>query len=131
MPNKMRALVTHVGTIHLSKGLILENVLFVPSFKFNLVSVSRLNANKRNFLAFSDKYCLIQDLLTWTMIGHAKVTNGLYIMQRYLSAQIPADFKNAFTRQFNNSTNFSCVFPCANLSSDFSLYSKKSLFKCL
>ena len=40
LPNGERALVTHIGTIHLTEKLILHNVLCVPSFSFNLISIS-------------------------------------------------------------------------------------------
>ena len=40
LPNGETALVTHIGTVTLSSSLILQNVLYVPSFTFNLLSVS-------------------------------------------------------------------------------------------
>ena len=36
LPNGAVAKVTHIGTVHLSSGLILENVLCIPTFSFNL-----------------------------------------------------------------------------------------------
>jgi hypothetical protein len=36
------ATVTHIGTIQLSTHLILTNVLYIPSFSYNLLSVSKL-----------------------------------------------------------------------------------------
>ena len=40
LPNGETAMVTHIGSITLSSNLILHNVLCVPSFSFNLLSVS-------------------------------------------------------------------------------------------
>ena len=40
LPNGETALVTHIGTIRLLEKLVLSNVLCVPSFSFNLISVS-------------------------------------------------------------------------------------------
>ena len=40
LPNGESALVTHIGTIKVSENLILSNVLCVPSFNFNLISIS-------------------------------------------------------------------------------------------
>jgi hypothetical protein len=42
LPNSNLAAVTHIGTVKLSTTLILTNVLCVPSFSFNLISVSKL-----------------------------------------------------------------------------------------
>ena len=42
LPNGEAALVTHVGTIKLSSHITLTNVFCVPSFSFNLISVSAL-----------------------------------------------------------------------------------------
>ena len=42
LPNDEKAIVTHMGTIQVISTLVLENVLCVPSFTFNLISVSNL-----------------------------------------------------------------------------------------
>ena len=44
LPNGAVAKVTHIGTIHLSSGLILENVLCIPTFSFNLFSINKLTS---------------------------------------------------------------------------------------
>jgi len=42
LPNGQFASVTHVGTVKISASLTLTNVLCVPSFSFNHISVSKL-----------------------------------------------------------------------------------------
>ena len=42
LPNGEKALVTHIGTVHISDHLTLYGDLCVPSFTFNLISVSQL-----------------------------------------------------------------------------------------
>ena len=37
LPNDEKEIVTHMGTIQVTSTLVLENVLCVPSFTFNLV----------------------------------------------------------------------------------------------
>ena len=59
LPNGERALVTHIGTIHLTEKLILHNVLCVPSFSFNLISVSQLNKSLTCCLIFLGSFCFI------------------------------------------------------------------------
>ena len=40
LPNGEKVVVTHIGTIQVTSSLVLENVLCVPSFTFNLISIS-------------------------------------------------------------------------------------------
>ena len=42
LPNHTRISVTHVGDVSIGLNLTLQDVLFVPEFKFNLLSVSTL-----------------------------------------------------------------------------------------
>lgn len=42
LPNEESILVTHVGQVQLSYDLVLDNVLCVPSFSFNLISIGKL-----------------------------------------------------------------------------------------
>ena len=42
LPNRESTQVTHIGTVVLSSSLILKNFLYVPSFSFNLLSISSL-----------------------------------------------------------------------------------------
>ncbi|XP_010518561.1 PREDICTED: uncharacterized protein LOC104793836 [Camelina sativa] len=39
LPNGTRVAITHIGTVHITQTLILHDVLYVPIFKFNLISV--------------------------------------------------------------------------------------------
>ncbi|EOY33777.1 Uncharacterized protein TCM_041658 [Theobroma cacao] len=47
LPNKARALVAHIGTVKFTSSFIFNGVLYVPSFKFNLISVSKLISSKK------------------------------------------------------------------------------------
>ena len=69
LPNGDQALVTHVGTVHISSTLVLEDVLCVPSFGFNLISVSKLTKTLFCCLIFFGNCCFIQDPAQWSMIG--------------------------------------------------------------
>ena len=42
LPNGETTLVTHIGTVRLLENLVLSNILYVPSFNFNLISISPL-----------------------------------------------------------------------------------------
>ena len=80
LPNGDMARVTHIGTVQVSASLILENVLCIPSFSFNLVSISKLTQNPSCCCIFLSHYCFIQDLQLWRMIGLGKKQGGLDIL---------------------------------------------------
>ena len=67
--------------MHISPSLILTDVLCVPSFTFNLISVSKLTKPLNCCLIFLGDCCFIQDLAQWSMIDLSKAHNGLYLVQ--------------------------------------------------
>lgn len=96
LPNGTLAKVTHVGSVKLSHSIVLQNVLCVPSFAFNLLSVSCLLKTVRCALILLSGVCFIQDLCSWTTIGLAKERNGLFYMLNITSPQ-PKHFVNFIT----------------------------------
>ena len=80
LPNGEKVLVTHIGTVHLTETLILTNVLYVPSFTFNLIFVSQLNKSKYCCLIFLRSFFFFQDLALWSTIGLGRKQNGLYLL---------------------------------------------------
>lgn len=65
------------GTIHLSNKLHLHNVIFVPNFHANLLSIPQLIHTSQCFAIFDAKFCyFVQDNTKWT-IG---TRHGLYMI---------------------------------------------------
>ena len=58
-PNGEKVVVTCIGTIQVTLTLILENVLCVPSFTFNLIFVSQLTKTLSCCLVFLSNLCFI------------------------------------------------------------------------
>ena len=85
LPNDETTLVTHVGIVKVYKTLILTNVLCVPSFGFNLLSVSQLAKTTLCCLIFFRTMCFIQDLAHWSTIGLGREFKGLYLLEESLS----------------------------------------------
>ena len=85
LPNGESALVTHIGTVKITEKLVLYNVLCVPSFNFNIISVSQLSKSIFCCLIFFCNMCFIQDQST---IGQGKEFNGLYLLEESKSASI-------------------------------------------
>ena len=96
LPNGKIALVTHIGTVRISKSLILNNVLCVPSFTFNLISVSQLAKSILCCLIFFGNLYFIQDLAIWSTIGLGKEINGLYLLKNGDSTSTSSCFSILF-----------------------------------
>ena len=88
LPNGEIALVTHIGTVKITKKLVVYNVLCVPSFSFNLISVSQLSKSIFCCLIFFGNMCFIQDLALWSTNGQGKEFNGLYLLEESKSTFI-------------------------------------------
>ena len=59
LPNGDMVKVTHIGTVQVSATLTLENVLCIPTFSFNLISISKLTQNPSCCCIFLSHYCFL------------------------------------------------------------------------
>lgn len=57
LPNGDVALVTHIGTYPISARSIIRNVLHVPKFRYNLLSVSKVIKDLQCCVAFYPDFC--------------------------------------------------------------------------
>lgn len=78
LPDNTLAKVTHIGTITINPNLIISGVFYIPSFTFNLLSLSKLTSSKDCLITFRSDHCIIQDMTTKKMIGSAEAYQGLY-----------------------------------------------------
>lgn len=58
LPDGRRICVDRIGDVHLFDGIILRDVLYVPHFKFNLISVQRFCVDNNVDLFFTHSQCL-------------------------------------------------------------------------
>ncbi|KAJ4755031.1 hypothetical protein LUZ62_089436 [Rhynchospora pubera] len=75
--------ILHIGNVCLSLGntsVILHEVLHVPTFTKNLLSLSRLLSDNNLRVEFHSCFCIVKDCLTSTTLLQATVTNGLYML---------------------------------------------------
>uniref|UniRef100_A0A803M4B8 Uncharacterized protein n=1 Tax=Chenopodium quinoa TaxID=63459 RepID=A0A803M4B8_CHEQI len=82
IPDGTRVKVTHIRTTVLSNNITLKNVLYVPSFQFNLISVHKLCQDGGYTIQFTTDQCIVQDQKSLThplVLG--KVGNGLYFTE--------------------------------------------------
>ncbi|CAI8595379.1 unnamed protein product [Vicia faba] len=61
-------------------GLVIQNVLHVPSFQFNLLSISKLSKDTNSWITFTPTSCLLQDQRTKGIIVMDEQLKGLYTM---------------------------------------------------
>lgn len=86
LPNNTKIPVSAIGTVHLAHDLILENVLYIPSFHVNLLSVGCLLHNSNCSVMFTGKHFLIQDIKKQKVIGKDDLIQGLYVYHTVLSS---------------------------------------------
>lgn len=80
LPNGTIKSVSHIGDIHLCDHLVLKDVLYVPSFTYNLISVNRLAASSQLVFTFNCSKCLLQGLQTNRVVAKGKVDDHLYVL---------------------------------------------------
>lgn len=68
------------GDIRLSSTVVLKDVLYVPVFKFNLLSISKLAQDSRLSISFYLDYFTLQDFSHKTMIGRGRILDDMYVL---------------------------------------------------
>ncbi|XP_013617307.1 PREDICTED: uncharacterized protein LOC106323784 [Brassica oleracea var. oleracea] len=89
LPNGHKEAISHIGSIIVSPTITLHNVLYVPSFHFNLNSVHCLLVDNNSSAHFYVDHCLIQESTQGLMIGRWSIFNNLYVLDTYVSASPP------------------------------------------
>ncbi|XP_075473941.1 uncharacterized protein LOC142504998 [Primulina tabacum] len=92
LPNNSKVSVTHIGTVRLSSELILKDVLYVPHFNFNLMSIISLTKQIPCSVSFLPDSCQIQVLKQNKMIAMGRRMGDLYILCQFPA---PASLCNA------------------------------------
>ncbi|OIT04225.1 hypothetical protein A4A49_65313, partial [Nicotiana attenuata] len=80
LPNGGCAKIEHTGSSFLSAFDKLKNVLHVPDFKFNLMSVSKLTRDLSCAVIFLPELCVFQDLYNGRVKAIGKEDEGLYVL---------------------------------------------------
>lgn len=75
--------VYHIGNITLNSKLVFTDTVYLPSFKFNLLSVNKLAKTSHIKLIFNPTYCVLQDLKTEDILAIGKVIGSLYILDKH------------------------------------------------
>ncbi|XP_075098916.1 uncharacterized protein LOC142175815 [Nicotiana tabacum] len=94
--------ITHIGDIVMCDELKLEDILFVPEFKFNLISVSKLTRQLCCSVNFFSDFCLFQDLYNGKVRGIGRERGGMYILKKKLKGDLEKFIKGI--RKFASTT---------------------------
>lgn len=70
-----------VGNVRLTPKLTLENVLYLPDFRHNLLFVSKLIEGNNIRVKFDECGCIFQYPCTDEELGHGEKEYGLYRFQ--------------------------------------------------
>lgn len=81
LPDGSQAHASILGTLIIPDNLILENVLYIPCFKVNLLSVTCLTRCHYCHLSFYSNSCMILQNHTLKMIGSTELHGGLYVIK--------------------------------------------------
>lgn len=81
LPNGSKIAVHSIGTVKLSPNLILHNVLYIPPFHVNLISVGALLITSNISAFLRDRWCFLQDLNQKRVIGKGEFHKGIYVFK--------------------------------------------------
>jgi len=81
LPNKNIVEACHRGNVKLSDSLQIHNVLYLPAFAVNLISVSKLCKEQNCIVNFEANQCIIQEKKDMRKIGLAEEIDGLYYLK--------------------------------------------------
>lgn len=59
LPNGQGTFVNYIGDVEIHDSITLHGVLYVPEFKYNLVSIPKLTSHLKTFAIFTDENCLL------------------------------------------------------------------------
>ncbi|XP_060188475.1 uncharacterized protein LOC132617483 [Lycium barbarum] len=78
LPNGYKVKVTNTGPLNLFPNFTLHNVLYVPTFQYNLISVYQLVSQFDGIAHFTKNLCLFQDHSQKKPLILGRLDNGLY-----------------------------------------------------
>ena len=80
LPTGITIKISGVGKIQLKKHICLNNVLFIPEFRLNLLSISSLTSDIRSRVIFDPSSYTFQDPTRVLTIGQGRRIGNLYVL---------------------------------------------------
>ena len=85
LPNGQTSVVTHIGNVVLHTNIVLTDVLYVPSFNYNLISIPKLTNTTACNVFFTKDACYVQDHILKKTTEIGELQEGLYLFQHSAS----------------------------------------------
>nr|XP_009601417.1 uncharacterized protein LOC104096708 [Nicotiana tomentosiformis] len=82
VPTGNKCKIVHTGSVSILDNQVLKDVLHVPVFMFNLLSVSKLTKELSCCAMFFPDFCVLQGLYNGKVMGIDKESRGLYLLHR-------------------------------------------------
>lgn len=86
LPTGPTVKISGIGKVRLNNDILLNNVLFIPEFRLNLISISSLTTYIGSRVIFDSTCCEIQDHIRGDMIGKGRRIGNLYVLDTETSA---------------------------------------------
>ena len=80
LPTGPKVRISGVGLVRLNKDILLQNVLFIPKFRLNLISISSLTSDIGSRVVFDPSCYEIQDPIRGLMNGKGRRIGNLYVL---------------------------------------------------
>ncbi|KAL2232808.1 UNVERIFIED_CONTAM: Retrovirus-related Pol polyprotein from transposon RE1 [Sesamum indicum] len=104
LPDGTKKDASYVGEVHLNAEVVLQDVLYIPSFSVNLLSVTQLCRNNSYHFRFTKTSCILQDQVTRRNLVVGSISRNLYVVkQEYFSSSI----QRSATHYLNASSSYS------------------------
>jgi len=81
LPNGNQVIDNYSGSVFLNQNHVIDNILYIPNFTFNILSVGKLIDNLSSVIIFDSSGCHIQDKNSLKMIGSNEMQDKLYILR--------------------------------------------------
>ncbi|KAL2240968.1 UNVERIFIED_CONTAM: Retrovirus-related Pol polyprotein from transposon RE1 [Sesamum indicum] len=117
LPDNSITLATQCGDIQLCSKFILTNVLLVPSFTHNLLSVSQLCSSLNLSFSFHNSFCVLQDLKSDRVLAIGKQHKHLYYLEPLSFTSVSAHIFSAAAHSLPSS--------CVTDNDDFILWHQR------
>ncbi|GJR48866.1 hypothetical protein Tco_1316969 [Tanacetum coccineum] len=95
-PNGTVAKISSVGSLRLSGGIVLFDVLVVPEYNVSLLSVNKMVKDSKLFVGFDESKCYIQDLNLEKIVGTGSEFGGLYLFDDKIGKNVDVNCNSVF-----------------------------------
>jgi hypothetical protein len=77
-PNGTHAQIMKIGNLKIADGLVLKDVMVIPDYCVNLISVNKMAKDNKLYSLFTESHCYVQDLFNRKLVMIGKEVCGLY-----------------------------------------------------